>query len=538
MAELSEHAKRVFQNLSMPWAQEGTGMLVLPAATNSLTAAEASIGRSSTSSSWLSRKSSFKAAARSIRSVSVTTMAAAVANRSPSHHHHRVSSTKSAKASVMRKNSQTDSMYHGGGGPRKETSAGMLFHSSTTSSLSSQDMSIGMPALESEPDCNVVFDITLTSDDISTQENSSRYGSRVSGDSLLSFDDSSLPSNSGVLIGIEDDSSPVKPGLPTAVQTLVQSCPTSVDAIEENKAYADESEWAKQALKMRRDKGRIDSTSTNEVTFLNTILNKNLTVTDEGNAIRRRIELQSDESPKDKWLPPPPPMEMLLSAAPSSATPPVLTIEPPSPMPTSVSPYCKSYPESDSETATSSFTNTGTNPMQSTASITMTSDDYSAAPDATGASAGWPLMSNETPKRRGRSGHKTSHSFNSVRAIRRPRRSRSSDRSSSEPPQFDLSNVRKRGVADNPNYTNDSSQSSILTSTQNQSYRRLLESNSGSAAATTNNNATLKSGNVAIAGGHGNSRHASGDSSPKGVCSWIGCILATCANRVSLFVFF
>ena len=47
------------------------------------------------------------------------------------------------------------------------------------------------------------------------------------------------------------------------------------------------------------NKGRIDSTSTNEVTVINTILNKNLTVTDEGNAIRRRIELQSDESPKD-----------------------------------------------------------------------------------------------------------------------------------------------------------------------------------------------------------------------------------------------
>ena len=49
------------------------------------------------------------------------------------------------------------------------------------------------------------------------------------------------------------------------------------------------------------NKGRIDSTSTNEVTVINTILNKNLTVTDEGNAIRRRIELelQLDESPKD-----------------------------------------------------------------------------------------------------------------------------------------------------------------------------------------------------------------------------------------------
>lgn len=37
------------------------------------------------------------------------------------------------------------------------------------------------------------------------------------------------------------------------------------------------------------DKGRTDSTCTNEVTYINTILNKNLSLTFEGDAIRRRI---------------------------------------------------------------------------------------------------------------------------------------------------------------------------------------------------------------------------------------------------------
>ena len=264
-------------------------------------AAAASIGRSSTSSSWLSRKPSFKAAAVSkLRAVSVTTMAAAAAvtNRSPSHHH-RVGSAKSAKASLIsRKNSETSLKFENLKNPsRMKYSASSNEVSSLCSSIASQDMSL--PALESEGDCgNVVFDMTLTSKDSLSEENTS---SRYENDSILSFDDSSSlqPICDGVVASSDPEAaSPIQDQVTSS--NVVQDSPDSLNTFEESKtAFADESEWAKQALKMRRDKGRIDSTSTNEVTVINTILNKNLTVTDEGNAIRRRIELQSDESPKD-----------------------------------------------------------------------------------------------------------------------------------------------------------------------------------------------------------------------------------------------
>ena len=497
MAALKEHSQRVFQNLSMPWAQE-EGILSLSssnAANPSIgqsgivhcqTAAEESMQRSSTSSSWLSRKPSFKAAAKSIRSVSVTTMAAAVTNRSRSpSHHHRVASTKSAKASLGVRKTSESSMNKL---QRKETSvspkegshpATGMQHSSTTSSLcTSASQDISLPALESEAESNVVFDLTMTSKDSFSEESNSRYG-----DSLLSYDDSSLPPGSSV--DLEEDM-PIK-----ILTSKAEGSPTSIE-IEENEAYTDESEWAKKALKMRRGKGRIDSTTTNEVTFINTILNKNLTVTDEGNEIRRRIELQSDDSPKDLRNEP----SKDAPGAPDKLVvdPPVLTIEPPSPMPTSVSPYYKKYSESDSET------NTGTNPIQSVEGTTI--DNPAAA-----------FMPTADSRRHYRGGHKTSQSFHSVRDSR-PRRSRSSDRGSSEPPQFDLENVRERGgVVNNPIITNDSdSDNDLLTpSSRNQSYRRLLEASSGSAATTAN-----KTGSCAIPGGHSNSRHPSGDSSPKG----------------------
>ena len=313
----------------MPWNQE-EGMLALPppnlgvgpvgmqqqpeqawpaGIVSTLTAAAAdaaaaaSIGRSSTSSSWLSRKPSFKAAAVSkLRAVSVTTMAAAAAvtNRSPSHHH-RVGSAKSAKASLMsRKNSETSLKFENLKNPsRMKHSASSHEVSSPCSSIASQDMSL--PALESEGDCgNVVFDMTLTSKDSLSEENTS---SRYENDSILSFDDSSSLQHicDGVVASSDPEAvSPIQDQVTSS--NVVQDSPDSLSTFEESKtAFADESEWAKQALKMRRDKGRIDSTSTNEVTVINTILNKNLTVTDEGNAIRRRIELelQLDESPKD-----------------------------------------------------------------------------------------------------------------------------------------------------------------------------------------------------------------------------------------------
>ena len=317
----------------MPWNQE-EGMLALPppnagvglawvglqqqpeqawpaGIVNTLTAAAAdaaaaaSIGRSSTSSSWLSRKPSFKAskAVSKLRAVSVTTMAAAAAvtNRSPSHHH-RVGSAKSANSAkatlISRKNSETSLKFENLKNPsRMKHSASSHEVSSPCSSIASQDMSL--PALESEADCgNVVFDMTLTSKDSLSEENTS---SRYENDSILSFDDSSSlqPICEGDVASSDPEAvSPIQDQVTSS--NVVQDSPDSLSTFDESKiAFADESEWAKQALKMRRDKGRIDSTSTNEVTVINTILNKNLTVTDEGNAIRRRIELQSDESPKD-----------------------------------------------------------------------------------------------------------------------------------------------------------------------------------------------------------------------------------------------
>ena len=178
-------------------------------------------------------------------------------------------------------------------------------------------------------------------------------------------------------------------------------------------------------------------------------------------------------------------------------------------MPTSVSPYSKSYPESDSETTP--YSNNCTNPTQ-------------IVEISTKAEIPTVFLPIDSP-RRSRSGHRTSHSFNSVRD-RRPRiNSRSSDRSSSEPPAhpFDLGTVRTiRGegvIVDDSQHTNDSDSGNgnlLASSFQNQSYRRLIEANSSTAAATTNSNIIHKSGSVAITGGHSNSRHASGDSSPKG----------------------
>ena len=279
----------------MPWNQE-EGMLALPppnsgvglawvgmqqqpeqawpaGIVNTLTAAAAdaaaaaSIGRSSTSSSWLSRKPSFKAAAVSkLRAVSVTTMAAAAAvtNRSPSHHH-RVGSAKSANSAkatlISRKNSETSLKFENLKNPsRMKHSASSHEVSSPCSSIASQDMSL--PALESEGDCgNVVFDMTLTSKDSLSEENTS---SRYENDSILSFDDSSSlqPICDGVRVASSDPEavSPIQDQV-TSSNVVVQDSPDSLSStFEESKtAFADESEWAKQALKMRRDKGRIDS---------------------------------------------------------------------------------------------------------------------------------------------------------------------------------------------------------------------------------------------------------------------------------------
>ena len=226
-------------------------------------AAAASIGRSSTSSSWLSRKPSFKAAAVSkLRAVSVTTMAAAAAvtNRSPSHHH-RVGSAKSANSAkatlISRKNSETSLKFENLKNPsRMKHSASSHEVSSPCSSIASQDMSL--PALESEGDCgNVVFDMTLTSKDSLSEENTS---SRFENDSILSFDESRRSSLQPICDGVvalsdPEAVSPIQDQV--TISNVVQDSPDSlISTFEESKtAFADESEWAKQALKMRRDKG-------------------------------------------------------------------------------------------------------------------------------------------------------------------------------------------------------------------------------------------------------------------------------------------
>ena len=228
--------------------------------------------------------------------------------------------------------------------------------------------------------------------------------------------------------------------------------------------------------------------------------------------------------------------KILKSADKLQIDPPVLTIEPPSPMPMSVSPYPKNYPESDSETTPPTLytTNTGTNPTTQSV-LTSTKTDFS-----TNFSSDY--LPTDSP-RRDRVGHKISHSFHSVRDQRRPRiNSRSSDRSSSEPPaahlphiDLDRTTIRpsEKLIQTNKFHSGDSHYSetgngnplveaaaSSSTSFQNQSYdHRLLEANSSVSTGTpsTNNpNVPHKSGNVAISGGHSNSRHPSGDSSPKG----------------------
>ena len=233
--------------------------------------------------------------------------------------------------------------------------------------------------------------------------------------------------------------------------------------------------------------------------------------------------------------------KILKSADKLQIDPPVLTIEPPSPMPMSVSPYPKSYPESDSETQTPPTlftTNTGTNPTTTQSILTSTkltefSTNFSSDYQPT-----------DSP-RRSRFGHKISHSFRSVNNERRPRiNSRSSDRSSSEPPaahllphiDLDRTDIRSSGktllletnkfdlTGDSHSHSETGNGNPVSASSsssfQNQSYdRRLLEANSAVSTGTpsTNNpNVPQKSGNVAISGGHSNSRHASGDSSPKG----------------------
>lgn len=376
MFELNKTTTNIFQNLSNPWlisselAELGQGSSPSPGASttglglvSSLSAAfskplESFATVSAGPTSWLSRKSSFKAvAAKTIRSVSVTSMA-----RSPITSHHRVASIKSAKAAFMRKNSSSDAPIS------------MLQTSPTTSSIGtsvSQDMTeLSMPSLELRNPSSVSSprgapaSFWINNDDYDT-------------------DDDNLSSK------MEVDS----------IQSELESNPDCFDFDDNKDFLTNQTDWAKAALQKRLDKGRVDSTTNTEVTFLNTIINQSLTVTDEGKEIRRKlIDEISGASP------------LILRNADCGGgqadsdhlriPPPVLTIEPPSPLP------------------------------------------YNAYHNATMASSQSPLSSAEsdkgcpTKRLNYRRSTKSSHSFSSVRDRRylRCNTNNSSSRSSSEPP--------------------------------------------------------------------------------------------------------
>ena len=519
MAELSEHALCVFQNLSVPWSAADDYIVPSldrassPGGVSSLTTAAASIGRSiggspSGSGSWLARKSSFKAAVRVIRSVSVTTMAAAV-SRSP--HHQRVASVKSAKASIMRKNSEAESMHK----TYRQDSASSLRpgmnYSSTNSSLcttTSQDVtSPSMPPLESQE--RAIFDLLRDREDTESRESqeSSQYS-----DSLLESDDA----NSMPLIHKMDES----------------PCKNQSSADDED-AYADESEWAKQALKMRIDKGRVDSTCTNEVTFINTYLNQTLHFTDEGDAIRRQIA--ADESPREEKT-----LKRMISDD-NTMRPPILTIEPPSPMPTNNSPFCnKSYLESDTETVVSAanFVINSSALSEDTNLIDHEHADFCKEPIK---STLTPIRieKNQHRRRRGRGAH-SSHSFSSVRDRKIRRRIKSDSRSSSEPPAIVepplLARIDPAIVENNTfipiNIDEGSDTTESNSALLSESYHGSTDNNSTSSSAPGGANATsgaapvlasnvpgsAKTSNIVISGSN-SSRHASGESDGVAGCS-------------------
>ena len=326
MHELKTQVEHLFQNLSEPWCTDIEQLLVAnapaaqksssPGLVSSISAAlTRPLEKATGPSSWLSRKSSFKAAAKQIRSVSVTTMIP----RSPSTQHARVPSIKSAKASIMRKNSSSDYSSQ-----QQACQGNVTMQPSPTSSsictTASQDMtSLSMPSLEHKNQGNSFW---IYDDD---EDSEGDVSSRLEVDSIIEDE----IAESGC-IGFNEN------------------------AIGENEGYFNETDWAKAALQKRLDKGRVDSTSTNEVTYINTILNQSLTVTDEGQAIRRRIadDTCSGSSPPAVQSKPQPILIINqrqtseeISSLCSMDPPPILTIEPPSPMPFLM---CAS-PQSDSD---------------------------------------------------------------------------------------------------------------------------------------------------------------------------------------------
>ena len=336
MHELKKQVEHLFQNLSEPWCTDIEQLLVAnspaaqksssPGLVSSISAAitrplEKGFATATGPSSWLSRKSSFKAAAKQIRSVSVTTMIP----RSPSTQHARVPSIKSAKASIMRKNSSSiiDASQQQGNVPMQPSPT-----SSSICTTASQDMtSLSMPSLEHKNQGFWIYDEDEDSDDMS---------SRLEVDSI-----------------IEDE--------------IAES------ENEVNEGYFNETDWAKAALQKRLDKGRVDSTSTNEVTYINTILNQSIGVTDEGQAIRRRIADDTCSVSSPPVQAKPQPILIIKGQRQTSEDislgsmdpPPILTIEPPSPMPFLM---CASPQSESDERGTKQSLNESTNSTEAVTS--------------------------------------------------------------------------------------------------------------------------------------------------------------------------
>jgi len=264
MATLSAHSERIFQNLSMPFALEDS--LLTPPVSSSLYSppgvgtivSSLSAVVATTKTTWLTRKSSFRAAAKTIRSVSMTTMAAVSSSqqqKSPSTHH-RVSSVKSAKASLMRR-------------PDMPSSS-----SNPTFEVKPERKKL----LGSGSKGDATFDLDYDSPDDADNNEAVAH-------SFSSTSSTSTPSSSSNFHDDDDDDDDDDVSIEGSKSSKEDSPPFELeDSISIEEAASEN--WEQEACRIKRE--RIDSTCTNQVTFLNTLLNKNLT-TPVGNAIRRRI---------------------------------------------------------------------------------------------------------------------------------------------------------------------------------------------------------------------------------------------------------
>ena len=383
MAFLNEHVSEVFQNLSspMPMNEEmvfntqtvrtASPNKTLVTSLNSAVAnfmsrqVESLASTASTKTAWLNRKASFKQVAKkSIRSISVTNMAGTPGTKSKSPQtHRRNSSVKSAKAAVCRKNTSSTNLGLMNVETEKQRSSPRRVRASNSFNMGTKSKS---SLSNASGDC--LADSKNSSNSSFTSQDVVSYGSSSAGvpnlESVnakfdLSYDDS-IPDDDE-FVGFDNDGDVDEPpegdgegsvysesSSPTRVKEYfppiqkmneekqLEDIPPPIFVHDEECAYDEETKWAQEAIKMRMDKGRTDSMCTNEVTYINTILNKNLNMTNEGDEIRRKMKVNEPAiSPTFKIV--------RQTSEEGSTTvsgsiletpePPILTIEPPSPMP-------------------------------------------------------------------------------------------------------------------------------------------------------------------------------------------------------------